>query len=112
MKRTSGGHGGWCRGFTEGRKQRLEKVGASGVDGGTDDLEFRVGHLERVEQTAGTPGADGIGGDALHDLADGSKDGIAAFQGREIERRLLEAAGAPRKKDPRAGVVVAEGPAA
>jgi hypothetical protein len=111
-KLTSGGRGGCCRGFTEGREQRSEQVGASGFDGGNDVLEFRVGHLERIEQTAGTFGADAVGGDALHDLPDGGKDGIAAFQGWELEQRLLEAAAAARRDDTVARVEVAKGRAA
>lgn len=110
--RISGGHGGWCRGSIEGGEQRSEQVGARGFDGGNDSVEFRACHLEGVEQAAGTFGADVVGGDALHDLPDGIEDGTATIQGREIDRRLLEAAAAARRDDTVARVEVAKGRAA
>ncbi len=49
-----------------------------------DLLEVEAGDLEAVEEQAGAARVEGVGGDALQDLADGVLDGAAVFgQGEE-----------------------------
>jgi hypothetical protein len=44
-----------------------------------DFWQVETGDLEAVEEEAGAPGIDVVGGDALQDFADGGLDGRAIF---------------------------------
>jgi hypothetical protein len=68
--------------------------------------------LERVEQTAGALGADGVVGETLKNLVDRGSEVCDVGQWRKINRLLLLVAAAARREDTRAGVEVAKGPAA
>jgi hypothetical protein len=67
--------------------------------------------LERVEQTAGAPGADAVGGEALENLINCGKEGCGVGQGGKFEQLLLVTK-APRRDRTQAGVEVAKGRAA
>jgi hypothetical protein len=47
--------------------------------------EVEAGDLETVEEEAGAPGIDFVGGDALEDFADGGLDGGTVFRQRQGE---------------------------
>jgi hypothetical protein len=54
--------------------------------------EVEAGDLEAVEEEAGAPGVDVVGGDALEDLADGGLDGGAVFREGQVEGGAAAAA--------------------
>ena len=56
-----------------------------GVAVGRGFGEVEAGDLEAVEEEAGAPGVDGVGGDAAENFADGLLDGGTIFGQRKVE---------------------------
>ena len=87
-------HGLGCDGGFVAGGPRIAAAGGLGVRFFGFFGEDGAGDLEAVEEEAGAAGVDGVGGDALEDLADGLEDGgaIIGIGQREVEGGAAAAA--------------------